>query len=135
MPNLEWSDNLKVNISAIDTQHQKLVELVNKLFDAMKIGKGKSVTGEILKELADYTVYHFETEESLMEKYEYPDSDHHILAHKNLVDQVLAFQRKFAKGEITVTLELFKFLNNWLIDHIVAVDKKFGTFLKTKNVK
>jgi hemerythrin len=36
---------------------------LNGLFDAMKRGKGRVVLGFVLKELIDYTAYHFSTED------------------------------------------------------------------------
>jgi hemerythrin-like metal-binding protein len=132
---LAWTDDLKINIKEIDSQHQNLVTLVNKLYDAMKIGKGKDVLAPILSELINYTEYHFSTEESLMKNHNYPVFLEHEQEHKKLVSSVLDFDRKFKKGEITVSMELFKFLNNWLVEHILGVDKKMGVFLVQKGLR
>jgi hemerythrin len=36
-----------VKVAEIDTQHKKLIDMINKLYDAMKVGKSKDVMGEI----------------------------------------------------------------------------------------
>ena len=36
----------------------KLVDLINELHDAMRVGKAKEVMGKVIKELVDYTVQH-----------------------------------------------------------------------------
>lgn len=135
MGNLEWTSDLSVGYSEIDQQHQKLIEIINNLYSAMKVGKGKEASGKILKELVDYTSYHFGTEEKLMEEFNYPEKENHKQVHQALVAKVVDFQNKFLNGEIGVTVELFKFLNDWLVDHIIGTDKKLGGFLKTKKIK
>ena len=61
---LEWNENLSVGVPSIDKQHKALLGLLNELFDATQAGRGQVVLGKVLKELADYTVYHFQYEES-----------------------------------------------------------------------
>lgn len=129
---LTWTNDLMVSVPKVDEQHQKLVELVNSLYNAMKTGKGKEVSGKILKELIDYTSYHFSTEEEYMRQYSYPDMENHIQEHKKLVASVLDFKKRYDNNEIAITVDLFKFLNNWLVDHILGADKKMGNFLKTR---
>ena len=67
MPICTWNSEYSVGIDQIDKQHQKLVLLINTLFDAMKEGKGKERQGHILNELVQYTDYHFKCEEELFE--------------------------------------------------------------------
>ena len=45
---LQWSENLSVGVVEMDRQHQKLVELVNRLYQAMGEGKGDNLKKEIL---------------------------------------------------------------------------------------
>ena len=66
---LDWDDSLSVNVTEIDDQHKKLIGTLNDLYDAMDDGKGNDVLGKILKELTDYTVYHFQTEENYFKKF------------------------------------------------------------------
>ena len=129
---ITWSNNYSVNIKEIDAQHQKLVELVNLLHDHMKAGKGKDAVGKILKELADYTVYHFSTEEKLFAKYYYPDSRPHIREHQDLVEQVTKLILDYDKGSGVLPMDLMDFLRDWLINHIAKSDKKFTAFFNSK---
>lgn len=135
MPLFQWSPNLSVNIAEIDTQHKKLVDLINLLHDSMKEGKGKEVMGKILGDLADYTVYHFSTEEKLFEKYAYPEYARHKKEHEDLTKQVLDIKTKFTAGQTVLTMEVMNFLKNWLNNHIMQVDKKYSAFLNAKGVK
>ena len=49
MAMITWSDNLSVNVGEIDMQHKKLVVMINELYDAMKIGKGKETVQKELQ--------------------------------------------------------------------------------------
>lgn len=60
MPIMGWSASLGVGVGSIDEQHKKLVSLVNELYDAMIVGRGKAVLGRIFTDVIDYTVYHFQ---------------------------------------------------------------------------
>lgn len=99
-----------------------------------KIGKAKEILGDILKKLVEYTLYHFSTEEKYFDKYEYPESETHKQQHKDLVDQVAKIKEKFDAGERVLSIEVMNFLRDWLHDHILGSDVKFGPFLKEKGL-
>ncbi|MBI5055189.1 MAG: bacteriohemerythrin [Nitrospirae bacterium] len=134
MPFITWNEEYSVNIKEIDTQHQKLIELINNLFDKMRIGRGKDVIGIILNELVNYTVYHFLTEEKLFQEHGYPEYMQHKKLHSDLTKQVKELKDKFDHGDIIVTARTLNFLNKWLIDHIMGEDKKYAPFLNSKGV-
>lgn len=131
---ISWSDNLSVGIRAFDQHHQHLVELINNLHDAMATGKGSGILGKILTELADYTVYHFKAEEALFHKHGYPGYDEHKKNHDDLTNQVLDFKAKFEAGEMVISIEIMKFLTDWLTNHILGADKAYVPFLKSKGI-
>ena len=81
-----------------------------------------------------YTVSHFEAEESLMKKYDYPGYEEHKSIHQKITQQVLSFQKKIQEGDVDLTEELMTFLKDWLIDHILGVDKKYSDYLNEKGV-
>lgn len=134
MPLITWNNSYSVSIKEIDEQHQKLVELINLLHDHMKGGKGKEAVGKILKELAEYTVYHFSTEEKLFAKFSYPDSRPHIREHQDLVERVTKLIAEFDKGSGILPMDLMDFLKDWLLNHIAKSDKKYSTFFNAKGI-
>lgn len=131
---ITWKEAYSVNITEIDDQHKKLVELVNNLHDAMIAGKAKEMMSSILSGLVDYTLDHFATEEKYFDEYDYPESETHKKQHSDLVEQVAALQKKHETGEKVFTIDVMNFLRDWLQDHIVDSDKKFGPYLNSKGV-
>ncbi|OPY61605.1 MAG: Bacteriohemerythrin [Syntrophorhabdaceae bacterium PtaU1.Bin034] len=134
MPLMTWTEDFSVNVKQVDEQHIKLVELLNRFHDAMKLGKGKEVMGMTFSELLDYTVYHFTTEEDFFKKYGYPHLVAHKKEHETLTKQVLELSDRFSRGEPVISAETMTFLKNWLNNHILKSDKKFGPFLNGKGV-
>ncbi|MDA2920205.1 bacteriohemerythrin [Desulfobacterota bacterium AH_259_B03_O07] len=132
---ITWNDSMSVNVEEIDKQHQKLVQIINDLHDAMREGKEKEVLGNVLTRLIDYTSYHFSTEEKYFDKFGYPDSDPHKKEHRELLEQVLEFKKEFDEGKVLLTIELMNFLKNWLTNHMQGSDKKYGLFFNEKGLK
>jgi hemerythrin len=132
---MTWSEALSVNIKEIDDQHKKLVDLINQLHAAMLKGEGKIVVGPILSELTAYTVYHFKTEEGYMERFAYPNTQAHRLEHQRFVKKVGEFKAAYDAGSIGLSNEVMHFLADWLKDHILVTDKKFGPFFNSKGLR
>jgi hemerythrin-like metal-binding protein len=62
-----WDDHFKVGIPTIDQQHYRLVELLNQLAREVVFASQFSRLDEIFNDLLDYTIYHFQTEETIWE--------------------------------------------------------------------
>jgi len=131
---INWDNSLSVNVSKVDTQHQKLIQLINNLNDAMKQGKGKDVVGNILNELVNYTKVHFKMEEDIFEQYGYPNKAAHINEHTNFVKKIMSFSDDYQSGRLGLSVELLNFLVSWLKNHIMVVDKKYSEFFNSKGI-
>ncbi|MFN4132358.1 MAG: bacteriohemerythrin [Caldimicrobium sp.] len=114
---------LATGVKEADEQHKKLVNLVNDLYNAMKQGKGREVIDKTLDELVKYAGYHFNTEETLMTKYGYPELANHKREHENFKAKIKEFMDKKAKGEATLSIEVMNFFKEWLVKHIMGTDK------------
>lgn len=134
MPLISWTSALSTGVQEIDTQHKNLIEIVNRLNDAMQGGQGKDALGTVLDELVQYTVYHFGTEEKLMSEHDYAEKDKHFAEHRQLVADVSAFKEKFDGGNVMLSTEIMNFLRDWLSKHIMGTDKKLGQALNAVGV-
>ncbi len=131
---MEWSEQYSVGIPGIDKQHKKLIQIINELHEAMRNRRGKDVLEGLLVELVDYTGYHFDAEERYFQQHQYSGYVNHKTEHDLLKAKVVDFKGKFERGDAMVTLEVMNFLKDWLADHIMVTDKKYGPFLKSKGV-
>jgi len=131
---MTWKADYSVNIKQIDDQHKKLIELINTLHDAMAQGRAKEALQRVLQELVTYCATHFKFEEQLMESNGYPDFAAHKDKHTKMTGKVLALQKEVEAGKVAVSMDVMRFLEQWLDKHILGTDKKYGSFLNSKGV-
>jgi hemerythrin-like metal-binding protein len=129
---LEWTPEYSVHVDEIDREHQYQFGLVNRLHDAMLAGRGTEILGTLLAELTKYTMYHFANEEKLMADLHYPKMTAHIEMHEGLRRRVREVETRFDRGEAAITIELMLFLEDWLRNHTMVVDRKLGTFVQAE---
>lgn len=126
---LTWDATYSVNVSKCDDDHKKLFSILNALYDAMKAGKGRDVLEQIVKELADYTRYHFAAEEALLTKAKYPNLASHKEEHAIFIKKVEEFQTALKAGNMSQSMAVREFLKDWLANHIQQSDRQYSAHL------
>lgn len=137
MMQVQWNQDLAVGIELVDTQHQALIERLNRMAVAVEERQGEREIARTLGFLIDYTHYHFSAEEGYMEKAGYPELPAHRLLHKEFTTTLDELKRDFEEEGSTKPLAraLNAFLGNWLVNHIRTIDRKFGVFLAEKGIE
>lgn len=131
---LKWSDNYSIGLQEIDNQHKKLLDIINKLYMAFTNREESVVMEDILAEMANYTNYHFGTEERYFSQFGYKDALDHLEQHKNYVAKLSMFQDDF-KNNRKITYSVMNFLRNWLVNHIQGIDRDYVALFKENGVK
>ena len=126
---IRWEPALRINIEAIDLQHQMMVMLIKKLDYAVKQGAPKHNLIRILLELKQFTQFHFTSEENLMLEIHYPDYAEHERIHSHLLAQldVVAGRVNHGTADCEETLD---FVWEWLETHVSHHDREIGIFLE-----
>ena len=128
-----WQQEYNTGNSQVDRQHQQLFEIVNALHDAVVTKKNVYTIQELLEALANHTIEHFQTEEALMMRVDYPDYDRHKQTHDGLLSKVDRLLLKFRdRNTEAVTTEITQFLTEWLAHHIKGEDKKMIQFFQNQ---
>jgi hemerythrin len=115
---VEWRDGFKINIPQTDDEHRRLFALVKAL--------DLSTIDQTLEELLDYVVTHFSNEQALMEQSGYPAFEQHLKLHEEFSAFVGEFLGSSSEWSEERVQELRRFLNKWLIGHIMTHDMRFG---------
>ena len=127
---IKWRDSYSVGVDKFDQEHMLLVELINEMFIIVR-DKGEVATlTDAIKKLVDYTRVHFSDEEEAMEKINYPHLEEHREIHTNLLEQVVEFQKQIEHEGKDLRTDLYKFLREWLINHILDEDMRYSEFFK-----
>lgn len=129
-----WSDDLAVNIHAFDLAHQKLFQILNELNIARQQGRGHRVTVATLQALASYAEQHFSDEENVLYRFNYPGLAEQVKMHRNFVKRVRELE-EIAKPPMRISTKLSLFLRDWLVHHIMVVDRAYVPFLSERGVR
>jgi hemerythrin len=131
VPRINWSSMLSVGVPEIDRQHQVLVGLINQLNDATDDSGVQVDINAILHELVRYTEYHFSFEEDLMREKDYGEFDEHLREHRMFIEKVKQLVERWGRGEAIQVAEVLRFLRDWLVSHILHIDRKLGDALNS----
>lgn len=122
---ITWSSQYNLGIVEIDSQHQKMIGIINKLYAAMQASTEKEEMKTILQELIDYADYHFETEEKHFVDFYYEEMIEHIKAHDAYREKISKFVEEYYNNAIMLSFEMMDFLGEWWTKHIQGVDRKY----------
>lgn len=132
-----WNDNLVTGVVEIDEQHRILVNSINEANNRLTSNVSVEVLDKITQDLLSYALYHFETEETLMQIYNYSDTQQedlnlHMQQHRTFSSMVVSVREGLKAGHLISREELLTFLNSWLINHILNTDKRLAAFILAK---
>jgi len=127
----QFDSKFIVGVEQIDREHQRLFEIAGRVHDGLSAsGKAtEAATRAAVAELLDYTATHFTSEESLMERAGYPGLEEHRRQHRHLLAQARDMEMRAEIGDLSMPIELSRFIYRWLVDHIEASDKRIGEFV------
>jgi hemerythrin len=134
---MEWTEKLATGISTIDSQHKELFKRINNLVIAIKQRRCKDEIDGTIKFLDDYTRVHFADEEKHMRDSNYGGLEEQREDHKEYLAALAALKEQASLPRIQgSTYDLSTTTNqvvvDWIVNHIMKVDMKFGTFLRSR---
>ncbi|MBU1657721.1 bacteriohemerythrin [bacterium] len=121
-----WDNHFNTGIEIIDTQHRKLVTLLNRLATQVAYQSNAEDLNAIFDELTEYTLYHFQTEEAIWSRYlnNNPLESEHQRVHQEFVDTVIRLKKEQdIKPLAELADEALGFLARWLASHILETDR------------
>jgi hemerythrin len=123
---IEWQDAYKVGYADIDAQHQHLFDLTNDLMAAEDL----PTLRWLIMQLYKHTREHFELEEGLMRKLNYPGASAHTGYHDSLLIRLNALSQQVGQGEFNKPV-VEKLMTDWALRHIPNDDSVFANFMAT----
>lgn len=125
---LEWLDKYNTKNKTIDSQHLKIIEYANKVYNALHSGN-KNEVEEAFRGAIEYTKFHFAEEQKMQvqhkDKYDKVKEhfDEHRMFEKTIEDQYKKFQTSSDWRQIAENFS--HLLEKLLIEHIGVWDKEF----------
>ncbi len=130
-----WDDKFSFGISIIDKEHRKFIDVINKAFVAKEHNYNPEASKELLKEVTNYSLTHFATEEAYMKRFKYSGYKYHKKEHQDFTMTTIANHRKVIKGDYQIINEKLFYLTGWLLNHIQVTDRKYIDCFKRNGIE
>lgn len=135
---LEWNnEKMSSGIEIIDEQHKKLLDIINKLNCSILNFNQKKDISIIVDELVKYIGYHFKTEEKLFIDIYHEEVILHKEEHITFKNKIFQINKNLKNNEVYLykysieTLsDLFNYLAEWFIHHVVYSDRSLLAKIK-----
>lgn len=122
----------KLGIDEVDSEHIKLVEMLNAVHALIREGKKDDARQYFSETLSAYVVEHFANEEAFMERIGYPGLEDHKKIHENfkksfseLLPKIESFDDRAFRMALTDAF-------TWIISHIGKTDKKYAKYYEAQ---
>lgn len=126
----EFTDEYLTGIAFIDEEHRELLRIVKEMHQAVADDSMENKNDEIirlLEELKTCSKAHFDDEEEYMEKIQYGGLDLQQVAHDVFFTRLeMADFNAIGERSQDTLEELVEFLAEWIITHIVQMDKEIS---------
>ena len=123
-----WNASWETGNALIDEQHRELLSRFEALSSALLNGTSKEEFQQLCGFLADYAETHFAAEESLMARLGYPRLASHKAIHDDMRQRIGGLVSKYDPLPGKGSLEVMKFLTDWLLGHMDSEDRLLAKF-------
>ena len=111
----------------IDEEHKVLFDIIGKIYTAIEaelVHDKFDLILDILDELKEYTSVHFADEENYMKEIGYEGLAQQQILHEKFVETLNEVNLdEVDDNQVEYLYEVLNFLQNWLVNHILKVDK------------
>lgn len=122
-----FDDSFKTGISLIDEEHKTLFDIISKIYTTLEtelVHDKYDAIMDIIGELREYTHVHFSDEEEYMKSIGYEGLARQQLLHQKFIDTLNEVDlNEVDDNQQAYLYECLDFLKNWLVNHILKVDK------------
>ena len=131
-PLIVWEKRFYTHIPEIDSQHKKIVELVNKInFQLKTSARPANAVKEVLIELKNYVKDHFAFEEKMFDNSDYPYTELHKAKHVRFTNHIVELTNQYKSSPINIRM-ILSMLIEWFIEHIAGTDMEYVEYVKKK---
>lgn len=131
----EWNNDYSVGIEEIDKQHKHLIGIGAELMEMVKHYSNEDLYDDVIdavERMKDYTVYHFATEERMMEQAGFEGLEAHKEEHTRFVEKLNAVDiSELDENQTEFIMDILKFISTWIFKHIIGSDFEYRNTLQS----
>ena len=126
----EFKEEFLTGIEMIDREHKRLFEIAENLYQLKcrdYVTDKYDHIREILTELRDYTMTHFEHEEAYMKSISYKRMFSQLSQHDALRETISGWDLDAIDEDQDEAIgDMLNLITDWLVNHILNEDKRIG---------
>jgi len=134
-----WNEKYSVGIKLFDEQHRRYIDIANQIDSlSMQDGVSQEKIFMSLIEFGNYAALHFSSEETYFEEYKFPGSELHVAEHNRYREKIKEFLARAQSPNADVKKiahELSDFAIDWLLQHVISMDKHYTDFFHDRGIK
>jgi hemerythrin len=123
---------LQGGFESMDHEHARQARSVRAIENAVRRGGEHAAIQGLLLGLIEDTRTHFESEQTLMRRWNYQGYEAHAQEHGRLLEELRSIEARHAGGGLQVTEEPVASLKTWLSDHIRVMDHALARYLRER---
>jgi hemerythrin-like metal-binding protein len=129
MAPLQWKPEYSVGIEGVDHEHRQLIDLVNRIGEALASRRPATEVGDELAELHRAISAHFALEERFMRERGYDQAAEHKADHERLLDELRETMDEYRGGSEAPVGPLIEAVEAWFAIHFQTHDARLHSRL------
>lgn len=132
-----FDESIMTGNKMIDEQHRELIEKINQLVQSCEQGREKVKAIKMLHYLADYADLHFNEEEALQERIQYPGLLEHRQKHEDFrrsVSELFEMLEEEEGPSEKFVEAVHRNVTEWLYGHIKGFDVSVASYMHMNNI-
>ena len=121
---LEWKPEYSVGVASVDHEHRELIDLVNRIGEAMASGRPAGEVEDAFGDLYRAISSHFALEERFMREHGYDQLPQHKADHERLLDELRDIMDEWREGSAPPVERFTKAVEAWFAVHFKTHDAR-----------
>lgn len=130
---MRWQPSYSVGVRGFDDAHRVLVDKAGTLIDAVASSDEDARTRDIVDDLIECAVEHFDEEERTLRDLGWPGLGAHMHAHNVLLRTILKFKADLRYHRLSPE-QAAEFISSWVLEHIRHEDMQYAPYLQDRGV-
>ncbi|MBU1247485.1 MAG: hemerythrin domain-containing protein, partial [Proteobacteria bacterium] len=134
----DWRVEFSTGVEKQDEDHRGIMSRAKEVHRMLSTCSGKDMDEALDKALGEFVRFsamHFKRELDWYAQAGFPELEHHRLLHHDLLRDMKRKVERLRANCSNREVEFMVFFKDWLIDHILTEDRKFGAMMVYQNAK
>ena len=126
---IEWKDEWESGNEEIDKQHRELVKFGNELIFSVFSEENKEEIAPKLDEFLNHVIFHFNSEENILNSSNYKGAKEHSDSHKLIIADALRMKDAYLSGKLKPSAFFSFIFEDFIVGHMLKEDVKYFPFV------